>query len=135
MGFDENSITVLTPEEQERMGFLETCGIYTEEELNGIKKSLIKIIRIEENDGSGVKHICYCFDDGGVYREISLGTTPNGGDYADAYYYDEKHKRTSKENAFCIDIHEMRFDGKMVGTAWGLCKYGNKAHHVNREKK
>ena len=41
MGFDDNSITVLTPEEQERMEFLETCGIYTEEELNEIKMGLI----------------------------------------------------------------------------------------------
>lgn len=124
MGFDEDSETVLTPEEQERMKYLETCGIYTEEELNEIKMGLIKNIRIEEDENTGDKHICYCFDNGGVYRDICLGTTPNGGDYADAYYYDEKEKLTSRENAFCIDIHEMRFDGKMVGTVWGLCERG-----------
>ena len=122
MGFDEDTESELTPEELERMKFLEDSGIYTQNELEGIEKGLIKNIRIEENEDTGDKHICYCFDDGGVYRDISLGATPNGGDYADACYYDEKFNRTSREKAFCIDIHEKRFDGEVVGTTQGLCK-------------
>ena len=124
MGFDEDTETVLTPEEQERMDYLEDCGIFTEKELKGIREGLIKNIRIEDNGITRDKHICYCFTDGGVYRDISMGVTPNGGDYADAYYYDEKHKRASRENAYWIDIHEMRFDGEMVGSTLG---FGNKA--------
>ena len=122
MGFDEDTETELTREELERMKFLEDSGIYTQNELEGIEKGLIKNIRIEEDENTGDKHICYCFDNGGVYRDISLGATPNGGDYADACYYDEKFNRTSREKAFCIDIHEKRFDGEIVGTTWGLCK-------------
>ena len=122
MGFDEDTESELTPEELERMKFLEDSGIYTQNELEGIEKGLIKNIRIEEDENTGDKHICYCFDDGGVYRDISLGATPNGGDYADACYYDEKFNRTSREKAFCIDIHEKRFDGEIVGTTQGLCK-------------
>ena len=122
MGFDEDTETVLTPEEMERMKFLEDCGIYTEQELDGIEKGLIRNIRIEEDENTGVKHICYCFDNGGVYRDICLGTTPNGGDYAVACYYDEKLKLTSREKASWIDIHEMRLDGTMVGRTMGLCK-------------
>ena len=122
MGFDEDTESELTPEELERMKFLEDCGIYTGQQLEGIEKGLIKNIRIEEDENTGDKHICYCFDDGGVYRDISLGATPNGGDYADACYYDEKFNRTSREKAFCIDIHEKRFDGEIVGTTRGLCK-------------
>ena len=121
MGFDEDTETVLTPEELERMKFLEDCGIYTGQVLEGIEKGLIKNIRIEEDENTGDKHICYCFHDGGVYRDICLGATPNGGDYADACFYDKNFKRTSREKAFWIDIHEKRFDGEIVESTMGLC--------------
>ena len=120
----QKALPILTPEEQERMKFIESCGIYDDEELDEMRNGLIKNIRIEENKNTGFKQICYCFGDGGVYREISIGPTPKGGDYADAYYYDKKHKLTSRETAYWIDIHEMCFDGRMLGTVWGM--YGPK---------
>ena len=113
-------LPVLTPEEQERMKYIESCGVYDDEELDEMRKGLIKKIRIVEHQDTCLKHICYCFDDGSVYREISVGPTPKGGDYADAYYYDKNHELTSREKAYWIDIHELCFDGRMLGTVWGI---------------
>ena len=117
----QKALPILSPAEQERMKFIESCGIYNDEELDEMRNGLIKNIQIEENKNTGFKHICYCFGDGGVYRDISIGPTPKGGDYADAYYYDKKHKLASREHAYWIDIHEMCFDGRMLGTVWGIC--------------
>ena len=114
------ALPVLTAEEQERMSFIESCGIYDENEVDEMRKGLIKNIRVEQNEKTGDKHIFYCFDDGGVYQEICIGPTPKGGDYCVVFYFDKQHNTTCKEKAFWVDIHEMRLNGEMVGTALGF---------------
>ena len=90
------------------------------EEINYILNKVF--IRIEENENTCCKHIRFCSDNGDIYRDISVGPTPKGGDYADAYYLDENFKPTSRENAYWMDIHEMRLNGKMIGDVIGICE-------------
>ena len=112
----------LTPDEIDRIRVIEATGIFSEEELDEMRKGLIKNIRIEENDNTGCKHIRFCSDNGDVYRDISVGSTPKGGDYADAYYLDENFNPTSREKAHWIDIHEMSLNGEMLGDVLGICE-------------
>ena len=67
------------------------------------------------------------YDDNWVWESMVEGKIPvfniyRSGSRYKACYYDEKINRTSREKAFCIDIHEKRFDGEIVGTTRGLCK-------------
>ena len=110
--------TKLTSEEQERLQILEASGIYSDSELERMRSGLIKYIKIEDGYKDGYTDFCYCFDDGGVYRIITLGPTPSGGDYVDVYFFDKKYKSTRKENAVSIDIHEMKLNGELIYSTW-----------------
>ena len=110
--------TKLRSEEQERLQILEASGIYSDSELERMRSGLIKYIKIEDGYKDGYTDFCYCFDDGGVYRIITLGPTPSGGDYVDVYFFDKKYKSTRKENAVSIDIHEMKLNGELIYSTW-----------------
>ena len=44
------------------------------------------------------------------------GPTPNGGDYAVAYYYDKMHRPCKKQDAFSKVIVEYKNNGEYVNT-------------------
>ena len=129
-----DQLPVLTPEEQERIKFLEDIGIYEEHELDILRKGLIKNIRIEDNKEAGGKNICYCFDDGGVYRNIYVDPGKKNGEYTDAYYLGEDFMSTSSEKARWLDIHEMRY-GEIIKDALMILDGGNENTDNSNGKK
>lgn len=53
------------------------------------------------------------------------GKTPNGGEYAKAFYLDAEGKPTSEENAARIVIHEYTKDGKLILETVSLKEFHN----------
>ena len=48
--------------------------------------------------------------------ERKIGRTPNGGKYAEIYYYNECNFACAKEEATHCIIFERKSNGKLVGT-------------------
>ncbi len=54
------------------------------------------------------------------FTEKQMGSTPNGGDYSIAYYYDADHNPCPKEKARFVNIVEYTNDGARVGECCGM---------------
>ncbi len=54
------------------------------------------------------------------FTEKQTGSTPNGGDYCIAYYYDADHNPCIKEEASYVNIVEYTNDGKRVDECYGV---------------
>lgn len=54
------------------------------------------------------------------FTEKQMGSTPNGGDYSIAYYYDADHNPCPKEKARFVNIVEYTNDGARVGECYGM---------------
>ena len=57
----------------------------------------------------------------GIGYERKDGPTPRGGDYSEAFYFDENGRPCPKEEASYVDIHEYTNDGRLIGTVHGIC--------------
>lgn len=47
--------------------------------------------------------------------------TPNGGDYSEIYYLDEKNNNVDEKQATKCVIRECKKDGELVNETWGRC--------------
>ena len=52
------------------------------------------------------------------YCEVHKGTTPNGGDYSVAYFYDKEHKPCKRKDAKFVNIIEYSKSGDRVNEAY-----------------
>ena len=49
-----------------------------------------------------------------ISREVVMGTTPGGGDYSEAFYFNDSWQATDKEVATKVMIRELLNDGTLV---------------------
>ena len=92
---------------------------YFDEAYNRTTKENAKHITVRKYDFSGnlvaeqyIDTNIKLLNNGTVERVY--GKTPNGGDYAEAHYFDDNFKYVVKENAVNIIIRECKEDGTLI---------------------